>query len=84
MSCSCESYNMFNRYWWNSSFFRHGTWHTWRGIRKMLQDTFPQILCWIIGHIPYDCSDNKDKSEWACDRCRQYIKLEGLNEHKRD
>lgn len=41
--------------------------------KTAFEDTFTQFICKVVDHIPYDCSDNQDESEWACTRCHRYI-----------
>ena len=43
----------------------------WRRAKYyFFQDTFYQILCWVVGHR----KRKTDEGEWVCKRCGHYIK----------
>lgn len=73
MSCACrEGYNLFQksgRY----SFMKNKAFKYRSLLKLTFQDTFIPIICMFVGHKGYDCSDEKDGSDWACKRCGQFI-----------
>ena len=73
MSCGCrEGYNLFRREG-RYCFKKNKVWKSRDSIKLCFQDTFMPAVCIFIGHRGYDCSDEKNGSDWACKRCGRFI-----------
>jgi hypothetical protein len=69
---SREGYDLFTEAGWENALrYRFNKWCR----RYVLEDTFMQLVCIIIGHNTY----NTDENELACKRCHKYVK--GRNYH---
>ena len=41
--------------------------------REWWDDTFGPIICWLVGHQPYQSDVVSDPNEWACHCCHRYL-----------
>ena len=52
-------------------------WRTWRhswSRRLVFDDNVMPLVCWVIGHYPYNTSCVGEAPEHACSRCHQWLR----------
>ena len=50
-------------------------WRTWKYSRRLIfEDNVMPLVCWLVGHSPYNTSTIHDPAEHACRRCHRWLR----------